>query len=314
MSTDSNATLDNSLTYETHACNIDIARRYGYNVAHFLHDLKFWIVTNIRDRRNLRDGLTWSYKTLRALSLHLALSVKELKTVIKVCDRENLIFRSSKYNKKPGDRTNWYSFTEKGAAFYPEINAATLQSYPQAANPRQCSKAKTDHPANPRQEPMIPLGPTWIPLGPALPDTKQQILQKEKIKDLLPSRKKRAKKTYDCPYFNEFYNFYPRKGDKDEASKEFHELTKTMNNQEKREFVDGLMKDIIERLSTNWADGKEFIPYAKKYLGKRKFEEDIIPRRLQRDRQKFQADLSTRTVVSHINGRVHLSTDKDVAL
>jgi len=99
--------------------------------------------------------------------------------------------------------------------------------------------------------------------------------KKKIIKDLSPSPKPRAKKAYDCPYFNQFYESYPRKADKADAFKEFKKLTKDMSDSEKQEFVEMLKQDIAKRLQANWVD-KQFIPYPHRYLSKQKYEEEIL--------------------------------------
>src|SRR5690349_5519487 len=50
-----------------HAFNTNIAAQYDVNIAILLHNFKFWTFNNLANKRNIYDGLCWSYDTLEAL-------------------------------------------------------------------------------------------------------------------------------------------------------------------------------------------------------------------------------------------------------
>ena len=97
-----------------HGFNIDLAEKYGVDVAVFIKNLKFWIEKNIANEKHFHDGRYWTYNSYDALAkLFPYWSKDQLKRIVKKAKEMNLICTGN-YNKSSYDKTNWYSFTDYG--------------------------------------------------------------------------------------------------------------------------------------------------------------------------------------------------------
>lgn len=104
-----------------HAFNTNIAKLYDVNIAILLHNFKFWTFNNLANKRNMYDGLCWSYDTLEALmDIFPYWTRRQIETVINKAVKAELL-RKGNYNQTKYDRTVWYALTPKGYAFYPEL-------------------------------------------------------------------------------------------------------------------------------------------------------------------------------------------------
>lgn len=96
-----------------HNFNIDVATKYGVNIAIFLNNLSFWIQHNIANEKHFYDGRYWSYNSKKSYSkLYPYWSEKQIRTIIDNCKAEGLIIIDN-FNKNKYDQTHWYSLTEK---------------------------------------------------------------------------------------------------------------------------------------------------------------------------------------------------------
>jgi hypothetical protein len=101
--------------------NTTVAIEYSINVAIFVQKISEWTFLNLANKRNIHDGLCWSYNTLDAYKkIFPYWSKKQLETVIKKAVDAKLIVKGN-FNKSSYDRTCWYALTFKGLSYYPEF-------------------------------------------------------------------------------------------------------------------------------------------------------------------------------------------------
>lgn len=104
-----------------HAFNTNIATQYDVNISVLLHNFKFWTFNNLANKRNIYDGLCWSYDTLEALvDIFPYWSKRQLERVINNAVESGLL-KKGNYNQTKYDRTVWYALTPQAYAFYPEL-------------------------------------------------------------------------------------------------------------------------------------------------------------------------------------------------
>lgn len=97
-----------------------VAQKYGLEEAIFLESIMYWWRTNKANGRNFRDGRTWTYNTIKALSkIFPWWTVKQVRRIADSCrDKGALIVGS--YNEDGRDRTIWYSPSNDLLALYGE--------------------------------------------------------------------------------------------------------------------------------------------------------------------------------------------------
>ena len=88
---------------------MDLAQKYGADIAIFLHNLVFWVEKNMANGKNCYDGRFWTYNTMDAFAeLYPLWSRDQIKRMIAKCREKGLIL-VGEYNKDRRDRTKWYS-------------------------------------------------------------------------------------------------------------------------------------------------------------------------------------------------------------
>lgn len=98
-----------------HSFDINIANKYGVNVAIFLNNMAFWIQKNIANNKHFHDGNYWTYNTVEAYTqLFPYWTTRQVRNVIDKCIKLGLILESN-YNITTYDRTKWYALTEHAA-------------------------------------------------------------------------------------------------------------------------------------------------------------------------------------------------------
>lgn len=109
-----------------HSFNCDIAKLVGVQAATFLEHIRFWVLTNLNEGRNIKDGNCWTYNSVKALSkTFLYWSPRQIETVIQKCIDSGLLVKGV-YNKHNYDRTSWYALTPKAWEFFPELDKNLL--------------------------------------------------------------------------------------------------------------------------------------------------------------------------------------------
>ncbi len=104
-----------------HYFNVEVAKDFGVSEAIFIHNLAFWIKTNLANRRMVKDGLCWTYNSLDAFcELFPYWSRRQIEHLTNKLETSGAIIKGN-YNKKQYDRTIWYALTPKMYGYYPEL-------------------------------------------------------------------------------------------------------------------------------------------------------------------------------------------------
>lgn len=97
-----------------HAFNIEVAERVGVNAAVVFESLSFWVLQNETAGRNIRDGVAWTYGSVREIADGYSyLSEKQVRGALEKLQAAGLI-RTATYNKLKYDRTTWRTLTAEG--------------------------------------------------------------------------------------------------------------------------------------------------------------------------------------------------------
>lgn len=96
-----------------HSFDIEIATKFGVEVAIFLNNLSFWIQKNQANEKHLHEGRYWTYNSVKAYSVLFPYwSAKQIRTIVDKCIKHDLIMKSN-FNNVQYDRTSWYALTDK---------------------------------------------------------------------------------------------------------------------------------------------------------------------------------------------------------
>lgn len=97
-----------------HSFDIEIAIKYGTNIALFLNNLAFWIKKNAANNKHFHDGTYWTYNSVEAYQILFPyMKPRAVRTMIEQSINHGLIQKGN-YNSNHYDRTAWYALTEKG--------------------------------------------------------------------------------------------------------------------------------------------------------------------------------------------------------
>lgn len=137
----------------THSFEIEDANKYGVSEAIVLYNLRHWVRYNKANRLNIHDGRVWTYNSTRALAeLFPYFTSDMIRRYLEKLEAARVIVTGN-YNKRPGDRTKWYSVAgEEGQAPEDEQKAP--------ANPPLHLAKSPEHLANPPD----PIGESAAPL------------------------------------------------------------------------------------------------------------------------------------------------------
>ena len=97
-----------------HSFDIDVATKYGIEIAVFLKNLSFWTAYNKANNKHFHQGRHWSYNSLDAFTkLFPYWSKRQVEKLINKLIKLELIVKGN-FNDNSYDRTCWYSLTDKG--------------------------------------------------------------------------------------------------------------------------------------------------------------------------------------------------------
>lgn len=100
------------------AFKVDVAVKYGTNVAILLGNVHYWVQKNRENGKHCHDGRYWTYSSVSALHALLPfMSERAINTALGKAEAEGLLVTGN-YNKLPFDRTKWYALTEKGEELF----------------------------------------------------------------------------------------------------------------------------------------------------------------------------------------------------
>lgn len=102
-----------------HHFDIEVAAKYGMDVATFLQNLSFWTAHNKANKKNYYEDRYWTYNTLEAFTeIFPYWSKSQIKRLIVKMINLGLIMKS-KFNDNPYDHTPWYALTDLGLQVSP---------------------------------------------------------------------------------------------------------------------------------------------------------------------------------------------------
>lgn len=114
-----------------HQFNIDTATKYGIEVAIFLENIAFWTQRNIANKKNFKENRYWVYNSLESWTILFPYwSLQNIRTVIDKCIKNDLLLKNNSFNKRKGDRTSWFSMTDKAIELYPAIKSLIEKECP----------------------------------------------------------------------------------------------------------------------------------------------------------------------------------------
>jgi hypothetical protein len=91
-----------------HSFDVDVAVRHGIPAAILIENLRFWLLKNIANKKNLYEGHYWTYNSAKAFAeLFPYMSEDSIQKVLKKLEAEGIVFTGN-FNNNPYDRTKWY--------------------------------------------------------------------------------------------------------------------------------------------------------------------------------------------------------------
>lgn len=103
------------MSYHQHHFNVDIAKKFGIDVAIFLDHMVYWIQKNMGNNKHFHDGTWWTRNTIEAYRVIFPYwSTMQVRKVLRDCKKYGLI-NTGNYNDRKYDRAGWYSLTEYAA-------------------------------------------------------------------------------------------------------------------------------------------------------------------------------------------------------
>ena len=93
--------------------DVDHAKAYGVKEAIMLRNLIFWIRHNRANRKNVHEGHTWTYNTLKAFAeLFPFWTVKQIRRILDSLITQGVIVKGN-HNARAYDRTCWYALADE---------------------------------------------------------------------------------------------------------------------------------------------------------------------------------------------------------
>lgn len=189
-----------------HSFDIDIAVKYGVDIAIFLNNIAFWTQANAGNKHHYYDGHCWTYNTQEAFTHHFPYWTRQnIRTIIKGCIDNNLLI-TGKYNKKGYDQTTWYALSQKGFELFPLLKPIfDANGWNQPMEWLELTNALVE---------------TNQPIPDTIPDTNTYILKEKKTKKFdyeKPLEQIFDEKKISDNAFEAFWEIYPVKKKKERA-------------------------------------------------------------------------------------------------
>lgn len=97
-----------------HRFNVQFAKDYGIEEAILIENLYFWIAKNVANEKHKYERRYWTYNSAKAFA-ELFPYINETKIYRVLSHLEDVDFIiKGKFSQDKHDRTNWYSFSDKG--------------------------------------------------------------------------------------------------------------------------------------------------------------------------------------------------------
>lgn len=109
---------------DTHFFNVNLAVKYGVENAVILSNLCYWVRHNAQNNTNFFEGRFWTYNTLAAFKKQFPyLSASQIRTALAGLKKAGAVVTGN-FNKRPFDRTLWYSVSDEAMLVYDPPKAA----------------------------------------------------------------------------------------------------------------------------------------------------------------------------------------------
>ena len=250
---------------------MDLAVKYGADVAIFVHNIVYWVEKNAANGVNFYDGRYWTYNSASALcKLYPLWSKDQIKRLIKKCVDLGVILTGN-YNENKRDRTQWYTPSDEILELYGLGKIALCKE-------RNHTMEDADSP-RPKSETAPPLPSIYqedTKNTPYSPPEGDKAAPDKKLK-----RKRRASKSepiWQAERFERFWAAYPRDEDRAKAVEQWDllredkSLAETYHGDEDA-FLDEVARGLQRHLTCeDWKAGVA-IPYAFRWLRDRRWTE-----------------------------------------
>ncbi len=106
-----------------HAFNTNVAAKYDLNIATLLQNFRFWTRDNLANKRNLHEGLCWTFNTVQAYcEIFHYWTRHQIEHLLKKAEAQGLIV-SGNFNATKYDRTKWYALTPEAYQFFEDLQS-----------------------------------------------------------------------------------------------------------------------------------------------------------------------------------------------
>ena len=90
----------------------EMAKTYGLDEAILIHHFAYWVKKNTIDGRNIHAGRAWTYNSQSTLSEWFGWwSRRQIQRILRSLEDKGVIIKGN-YNRKPMDRTLWYTVSD----------------------------------------------------------------------------------------------------------------------------------------------------------------------------------------------------------
>lgn len=146
------------------ACRVDLAARYGLDVAVFIQNIYYWVRKNEANQEHFYDGRYWAHSSYRGLEkwFEPLWSMQQIKRIVSKCRDQGLLLVGN-YNPDGFTHTNWYSVTDAVLEIYgdspePEkvVRNRTIDSSILTQNRSEIEPANNVYKININKPPIIP--------------------------------------------------------------------------------------------------------------------------------------------------------------
>ncbi len=104
-----------------HAFNVKLAAHYSIEISIFVGHLAYLAHHNLNNKRNIHDGLVWSYDTVEALGKFFPYWSKGQRERIIANSVKAGLIEKGNYNQTKYDRTVWYALTPHAYHYFDHL-------------------------------------------------------------------------------------------------------------------------------------------------------------------------------------------------
>jgi len=106
----------------TYQFDVKLSEMYGVNESILLTNFIYWTLKNQANKVNFHDGLTWTYNSVKALTLIFPFwTEKQIRYILDKLEEKQVI-KKGNYNKSNYDRTTWYAIIDSSICQFWQIN------------------------------------------------------------------------------------------------------------------------------------------------------------------------------------------------